>query len=202
MVIFDQLRISDSGKAMYIDLHVNKAQYFDNIYLDNIVITTGDQISETDPYAPTENYIYKKTFGEDCKSVSLGLSATDFIKTWETDAKAMNFTTADMSKTLFFVYVTCKGTVGECTPCRLDELVTLGVTFDDKMLYQRVMGYTKRLTEECKIPESFTDFILVWNAFKASIETDHYIPAIKYWNMLFGDTAVTDSNNFSCNCNG
>lgn len=31
MVIFDQLRISDDGKRMYINAHVNKADYFNDI---------------------------------------------------------------------------------------------------------------------------------------------------------------------------
>jgi hypothetical protein len=65
----------------------------------------------------------------------------------------------------------------------------LGVTFDENLLYQRVMQYTKSLADNCKIPVAFMDFILLWNAFKASVETEHYIPAIKYYNMLFGKDA-------------
>ena len=58
-VIFDQLRISDDGRKMYINLHVNKAEYFDNIYLDSLTIMTSDKVSETNPYAPTSDFIYK-----------------------------------------------------------------------------------------------------------------------------------------------
>ena len=61
-VIFDQLRISDNGTKMYINLHVNKAEYFSNIYLDELVITTADKVSETNPSIPTTDYIYKKVF--------------------------------------------------------------------------------------------------------------------------------------------
>ena len=55
-VVFDQLRISDDGKRMYIDVHVNKADYFDNIYLDELTIMTADKVSETNPNEPTECY--------------------------------------------------------------------------------------------------------------------------------------------------
>ena len=200
-VLFDQLRISDDGKRMYINLHVNKASYFDNIYLDSLTIMTSDKVSETNPNEPTSDYIYKKVFDGSQKEGNLVLTADDFIKTWESDPRAMRFNSSDMSKTLFFVYVKVKGVPDECTPCRLDEEITLGVTFDENLLYQRVMGFTKDLIDECNIPVGFTDFILLWNAFKASIETEHYIPAIKFWNMLF-DNLGRIENPKGCGCHG
>ena len=200
MIVFDQLRISDDGRRMYINLHVNKASYFDGIYLDELTIMTADKVSETDPKSPTSDYIYKKVFGEEVREADLVLTADDFIRTWETDPHAMRFPQADMSRTLFFVYVKCKGTPGECTPCTLDEEVTLGVTFDENMLYQKVMGFTKELIQDCAENQGFTDFILLWNAFKAAIETEHYIPAIKFFGMLFDNVSVGVSKN--CGCHG
>ena len=61
-VIFDQLRISDDGKRMYINAHVNKACYFDDVYLDSITIMTSDKVSETNSRIPTSDYIYNQTF--------------------------------------------------------------------------------------------------------------------------------------------
>lgn len=185
-VLFDQLRISDNGRKMYINLHVNRASYFENIFLDSLTIMTADRVSETNPSEPTRDYIYKKVFDGNQKEADLVLDASDFIKTWEEDPKAMRFPGEEMSHTLFFVYVKVKGAPGECTPCTMDEQITVGVTFDVHLLYQRVMGYTKGLADTCQVPAGFMDFILLWNAFKAAIETDHYIPAIKYYNMLFG----------------
>lgn len=187
MVLFDQLRLSDDGRKLYINVHVNKADYFKYITLEGIYIMTSDKVSETNPGIYTEDCIYSKTFDDDVREAALVLTAQDFMRPWEEDPGKMTFKESDMSKTLFFVYVKCKGLVGACTPCRLDELTTLGVTFDEKLLHQRVMDYTKALAEDCTIPTGFTDFILLWNAFKASIETEHYIPAIKYWKMLFDD---------------
>lgn len=203
MIIIDQLRLSDDAQKMYINVHVNTASYFDAIYLDRIVIMTADKVLEattadlypTDSEGNPTDYIYTKQFNDDVKEAALVLTVNDFLE----------LTASDMSKTLFFVYIKCRGTVGECTPCRLDELTTLGVTFDEKMLHQRVMDYTKTLADDCKIPVGFTDFILLWNAFKASIETDHYVPAIKYWNMLFGNEGYYVSNGVTsngCGCNG
>ena len=206
MTIFDQLRISDDGRRMYINVHVNKADYFNNAYIDSITIMTSDKVLETAPGTPTSEYIYTKKIDGNEKEVNLVLTANDFTRTWEKDPKAMPFKQGDMSRTLFFVYIKCKweGTPGECIPCTLDEETTLGVTFDENMLYQRVMDYTKDLLDECKVPIAFMDFILLWNAFKASIETEHYIPAIKFFNMLFGIVDASGHKGIikGCGCNG
>ena len=194
-VIFDQLRISDDGQRMYINMHVNTASYFDNIYLDSITIMTADKVSETNPHIPTEEFIYQYTFDSNQKEAGLVLTYTDFNS---------SFTKANLSQDLFFVFVKIKGVPDPCTPCRLDEEITLGVTFDECILYQKVMDFTKGLADNCVIPVGFSDFILQWNAFKASIETEHYVPAIKFWNMLFdrSNDIATYGTPKPCGCHG
>lgn len=203
MIIFDQLRISDDGRRMYINLHVNKADYFDNIYLDSITIMTSDKVSETNPHMPTEDYIYRKSFDGNVREANLVLTSEDFIRSWETDANAMRFHNSDMSRTLFFVYVKVKGIPDECTPCRLDEEVTLGVTFDESMLYQTVMQFTRELNKDCEIPKNLIDLILTWNGFRSAIETEHYIPAIDFWKNLFDrGNSISNSLTKPCGCHG
>lgn len=213
MVIISQLRLSDDAKRMYVNVHVNTADCFKDIYLERIVIMTADKVLEattadlypTDSEGNPVNCIYTKEFGDSVKEAALVLTVNDFARNYETEVGKINFKQSDMSNTLFFVYIKCKGTVGECTPCRLDELTTLGVTFDEKLLYQRAMDYAKSLADDCKVPVGFTDFILLWNAFKASIETDHYVPAIEYWNMLFGKDGYYVGNSATsngCGCHG
>jgi hypothetical protein len=194
-VIFDQLRVSDDGRRMYINIHVNKASYFDNIYLDELVIVPSDKVSETSHHLPAQDYIYKKVFEGNQKEADLVLQHTDFNE---------QFKGCSLSKDLFFVYVKVKGTPDECTPCRLDEETTLGVTFDETLLYQKVMAYTKDLLKDCTVPMAFADFILRWYAFKASIETEHYVPAIKFWKMLFdqNDNSWPINNTKPCGCHG
>ena len=204
MIIFDQLRISDDGKRLYINAHVNKADYFNDVYIDSIVIQTADKVSETDPGLPTSDYVYIKKAEENAKELNLVLEASDLSRSWESDPNAIAFGRGDMSKTLFFVYIKCKGTPGSCTPCRLDEETTLGVVFDENVLHQKVMDYTKELIADCSVPSAFIDFILLWNAFKSAIETEHYIPAIKFYNMLFDEVGKSCQNRTikTCGCNG
>lgn len=201
-VIFDQLRISDDGSKMYVNAHVNKASFFDNVYIDSITIMTSDRVSETAPGTPTEGYIYYQKIDGNEKELNLVLTPTDFIRKWESDPKAMAFKRSDMSNTLFFVYIKTKNAPDVCTPCLLDEETNLAVTFDENILYQRVMDYTKDLVKDCAVPTGFIDFILLWNAFKASIETEHFVAAIKFFNILFGtmDGRITDIKD--CGCHG
>lgn len=194
MVIFDQLRISDDGKRMYINLHVNNASYFDNIYLDKITIMTANQVSEAAPEMVADDYIYRLEFAENIRTFDIVLQASDFNE---------KFIHADLTKDLFFVYVQCKGVPDPCTPCRLDEMTTLGVTFDESLLHQKVMGFTKDMLKDCQIPMAFSDFMLRWFAFKAAIETEHYVAAIKFWKLLFmeGDLPTIGITK-PCGCHG
>ena len=191
-VIFDQLRISDDGKRLYINLHVNKADYFDNIYLDSITIMTADKVSETNPDIPTEDYIYKKVFTENVKEADLVLTSNDFNE---------SYIKPNLSCDLLFVYVKVKGVPAPCTPCRLDEEITLGVTFDEALLYQKVMQFTRELDQDCEIPQNFLDLILLWYGFKAAIETEHYIVAIDFWKRLFGGKNTVKMSK-GCGCHG
>lgn len=195
MVIIEQLRISDNGERLYLDVHVNKASYFDNIYLDKIYIATADQVSEADPLSPGNEYIYEYTVEGNIKELHAVLTPAMMNE---------HFDKCSFSEDLLFVYIVCKGSVGECTPCRLDELTTVGVTFDYGSLYQQVMGYTKGLADTCSIPDAFIDFILTLQAFKTSVETEHLVPAIGFWKQLFGgrDAGSTTVRTKPCGCHG
>lgn len=192
MIIIDQLRISDDGFYMYIDAHVNEADYFDNIYIDKLYIKTADQVSENDTALSPGEYIHTVSFDDNTKEIHLYLNCCTDLS----EVVLSNF-----SNGLFFVYIIAKGTPDECTPCILDNNLTIGATFDTKLLYQNVMNYTKELADDCEIPKDFIDFILNFNAFKASIETDHFIDAISFYNQMFNVTK-RGSTRKACGCHG
>ena len=219
MVLFDQLRISDDGKRMYINVHVNTADYFENIFLESITILTSDKVLETNPGTPTDDFIYFEKFDSDMKEAALVIdigSLNAAYNNWNPETQQpinaskpyakVSFDKNNLSSNLFFVYIKCtEGALVGCPPCTLDELTTLGVTFDENLLYQKVMDFTKQLADDCTVPQDFTDFILLWNAFKASVETEHFVPATKYWNMLFdnrGGTPFSGGVRKNCGCHG
>lgn len=351
MVIYDQLRVSDDGKALIINAHVNKAKYFDDVYLKKITICTEDQVSETNPLAYgdkfiyqadiipetiteaiydkvqilSENQLYSKMnsnggwnipfelrpnaedyalsvafsgkFGsldsefapklviatsafnpevdniysqevlftidgthhdekghqtwlfkgkgdiKECSNVYFYLfkqssqSAFEYVRLDSTDdfnflhflwqayvfytedrKKEVNlvlgvndfnenFTASDLSQNMFFVYIECEGTPDPCVPCRLDEMTTLGVTFDYGIMFNQAMNFTRELADTCNIPQNYLNFIMNYDALKLAIETEHYVPAINYWNNLMGKQGIFSNSSKSgtvkpCGCHG
>lgn len=213
-VIFDQLRISDDGKKMFINLHVNNADYFDDVYLKRITILTEDQVSEINPFYPGNDFIYQKEIfsngkcetpcGEQhcqpkhqlTRDLDLVLTSYDFNE---------KFTVSDLSHNLFFIYIECAGIPAPNVPCRLDEMTTLGVTFDYGIIFNSAMNFTKELADTCNIPQNYINFILNYEALKMSIETEHYIPAINFWKNIVGQKGIFNSNNINskpCGCHG
>ena len=178
MIVYDQLRVSDDGKQLYIDAHVSLASCFDGVAIQSLYICLGSQVYETLTIDPESNgYIYKKEYGDDIREIHECINIGD---------ESLIYNKTSFSKDLFFVYVGCNAIPEGCECFASVGKYVLGVTFDENLLYQRVMQFTKSLADDCQIPVAFTDFILLWNTFKASVETEHYIPAIKYYNMLFG----------------
>lgn len=350
MVTFEQLRISDDGQSLFIDAHVNKASYFDDVYLKSITICTEDQVSESDPLSYGEDFIYQanivsidtvhplydkvKILSEnqlveimqenggwhisydtpveaENPAISIVLSGkfsvldsdyapklvvatsafnpqTDYLNnpevlftvdgvhyseqghdTWRFTGKGFTnnnpspcfylykqetsgnysyvrldetddvnflhflwqvwyiesstsqkevhlvlnkngfnekFTAGDLSHNMFFVYIECEGTPAPDTPCRLDEMTTLGVTFDYGVIFNQAMGYTRELSDDCQMPKGFIDFILNYDALKLAIETDHWIPAIGFWKGLTQSLYFEHGGNGGvtkpCGCHG
>ena len=349
MVVFDQLRISDDGQAMFLDAHVNKASYFDDVYISKVTICTEAQVSETNPLSYGDDYIYQEnveplssvvqlydkvqilsenqllgtmldnggwrvTISPDASAESSALSlalsgkfsqmdtgytpklvvatnafnpltnnlshseiiftvdgsafedkghrvwqfkgkgdvgqntvlnfylyvqdpegtytflrldATDDVNflhfLWQgysvipdSNQKEVHlvlnnnsfnekFTASDLSSNMFFVYVECGGTPSSDVPCRLDEMTTLGVTFDYGAIYNPAMNYTRELGESCEVPRNFIDFILNYEALKMAIETEHYVPAIEWWRWMMNNASgkTTGCTNYRpCGCHG
>lgn len=197
-VIVDQLRISDNGKNLYINAHVNKAAYFDSMYIESITICTEDQVSELNPASIGEHHVYMETFGPGTREINLVLCSQMFNELLKD---------CDFTKHMLFVYITCGGAPTPDTPCTMDEMTTLAVTFDYGLLYNKGMGFTRELADTCSIPREFIDYILNVEALKLSLETEHYVPAINYWKELMGRTAFSTYNSTTprtkpCGCYG
>lgn len=218
MLIYDQLRISDDSKQLMMNFHVNTASYFDNVTLASVTVVAvskTEDISETDCVPPTTGYIYKKVYtdGEREDAIVLDRAVLDTAFN-NTDSEGhpksegatalVPFNGDNFGSLLYFVYVECSTTDenNPCIPCTSPTaMTTLGVTFDTTLLYQKMLQYTKQLNESCKIAKGFLDLVLLWNAFKAAIETEHYIAAIEFWNKLFRNVGVAGTSK-PCGCHG
>ena len=219
MVIFDQLRLSDNAENLYINAHVNNAvipnengldtEPYKDVYITDVVVADANadiDVEDLDSIISNNKYLFMESYAASSKvkEVNLQLDATHFIRHDESEVKKMNFCGKEMLTTLFVVFIRTTDTGAACLPCYMSKPVTVGVTFDESILFQNVMNYTRELAEDCKVPSGFIDFILRWNAFKAAIETEHYVPAIKYYNMLFGEgsNAASTMGTKGCGCHG
>lgn len=105
---------------------------------------------------------------------------------------------SNFNESLFYVYV-------ETVDSEDLELkkYSLGVTFNTYNIYNKSLNFVKELGINCIIPRNFIDFILQFEALKASVESNHYVEANKIFSRLYKTFGVIDSANSPTynNCN-
>ena len=213
MVDFNELRVSPDRKNLIIDVSIKDLSYYENVYIDSIIIDTQDTYIPSGPsnspiftyevvsnvtpvyslpdcgYNQVQDYIDKEncfeTSNNEEKRVRLELDNTALDN--------------HLKGNLFFVYVITKGTPSSDTPCNMDNTINLGVTADTYPIYTNMLNSLKEL-ESCGTPKLFTDAFLRFKAFELSIKTGQYSQVINYWNKYFKSLDIP--NNTNCSCNG
>lgn len=198
MVIFDQLRISDDGTCLYLDVHVKNVADLENVYIEEIAICRDVDTENSSPSEyPEDNYIYKEPFSN-VKNVSRELTIDDFKPFIQTNNLS---DITDLSHNLFFIYIKCTDTAASEACCCAYSNPKIGVTFDSGILYNIAMNLTRELADTCSVPSEFIDFILNFFALKTSINTGNFIPAIRFFNTLL-KKKVSSSTFKGCGCHG
>ena len=189
MVVIEQLRISPDGQKLFIDAHINKSSYFENLVIDKISIDTQNTVLQSFD-GPSKNPVFTHS------------TITNTLRPKEVHLVVdKNMIDADLSKDMLYVYFHVSGTPSSNTPCGLDSPYTLGVTFNEGIIYNRMMGYTKEIANTCEIPMGFIDMILQLEAIKAAIETENYVIANKFYNRLI-NLKSSSTSNINCKCHG
>ena len=185
IINFTELRVQNG--QLIIAAEVGSESYYNNVHIDSIIIDTQDTFTGDDK--PSSKKIYTYPVSEGQKSCRISLSSQDL-------------TNVDIDNTLFFVFVKTTGTPDpSTTPCGGDKTYTLGVTFSLCPIYNRAMEFIKGIENSCEIPKAFIDMILRLKAVQYSIDSGHFIQAIKYYKRFFkGITATGSSSN--CGCHG
>ena len=183
MIDFNKLYITPDGNNLVIDISVKSDSYYENIYIDSIKIDTEDTYTQS---GPSSTPVYSYTSTENLKSMQITLSNNEIL--------------ANLSDSMFFVYVTTKGTPSANTPCGMDNTTTLACIVDLYKIYQLNLQYLRELNRECCVPKNFIDLILRIKALEICMKTNNYTEAIKYWNRYFKNLSVKTSTN--CGCHG
>lgn len=184
MIIFNELRVTKDGSNLVISARVRKESYYDNVYIDKIIVDTEDTYIEG---GPSSKPYYSKSFDVDNKEVSITINGLE--------------TLGGFRGHLLFVYVVTKGEPSPTTPCGLDERTTLGVTTYMKPLYDNFMADIKTIGNTCEIPSNFIDNYLKYKALNVSIDSGHYLEGINIFNQWFKNSRTVHTIQ-KCGCHG
>mgnify|MGYP003424540571 CR=1 FL=1 len=189
MITFNELRVTPNNVSLIVDASVINSDYYDNIYIESIVIDTQDTYIKNSPSSKAV-YNYTVEEGENQKRIRLTLKEEDLG--------------IPINGNMFFVYVITTGEYKEDTPCELKRNINIGTAVNLYPIYKKAVEYTRELANTCSIPKNFIDFILKIKALDLNIKTGNYYEAIGYWNKMFKTFNVgTDFLiNNNCGCDG
>lgn len=184
MIIINECRVDDEGKCLVIEATVDSLSYYDDVYIESIVID-NDETYLASGYSA--NPVYEKQF-EQTKHIR--------IKIPERDLRDSN-----LNNNIFFVYLIATGYPSPDCPCGEDSCYTMSIAVNLRPIYNAAMSYIKELNIECSTPKGFTDMILRLKAFDLALRTGNYPIAINQWNTLF-KKRVNVSSRKGCGCHG
>lgn len=182
MIHFNELRVTPDGKHLIIDVRVLNESYYENVYIDSIIIDTQDTYISN---GPSSKSLYStKLTEENTKNIRLILDTIDL--------GSLN--------NLFFVYVRTKGTPSADTPCGMDNITTMGIVTNMYPFYQQAMNYIGEIADTCSVPQNFIDYILKIKALELAVKTGNYPDAIKYYNKFFKNKEGIIIKKGGCSC--
>lgn len=191
MIHFNELKITPDGKHFIIDVQVLKESYYENVYLDSIIIDNQDTYVGNGPSS-------KAVYTYSVPDIILEPTGTSIGR----KQLRLELDPSDMGSLsgLFFVYVRVKGTPAADTPCGMDNITTLGTVTNMFPFYKKAMNYIEEVANNCSVPQNFIDYILRLKALELSIRTCNYPDAVRYYNKFFNgkDNIIIKKGGCSC----
>lgn len=193
MIRFNELRITPGSKCLIIDISVKDEPYYNNVFIDSVVIDTQNTYISS---GPSNNPIY--TYNNESEGITDDYSKKNVRLTLKYQDLGLSLT-----DNIFFVYAIASGTPAADTPCGMDNSITLGTVINLYPIYCKTIQYLKELSNECNIPKNLIDMYLKIKALELSVKTGNYTQAISYWNKYFKN--LKDKSNpkilKNCGCN-
>ena len=203
MVIFSDLRINDNKDKIFVDCYIEDLDAYEQMYIKDIYIYYYKNASTVDG-TPLD---YAKAFKLYDATVSgTGARAVSTTFTLAEMESVQNFGTSNFNGGLFYVMVTCDGTLGDTSGYAegADATVDIGIILDWAMLYQKGMSYVSMFGQGnvCNFPQGYDLFLLLWFGLKLALETYDYARIAQLWEkflrtMAFGGTNVLATG---CGC--
>ena len=194
MIQFNDLRISQDKKYLIVDVQIQELDYYENVYLDSIVINSQDSYLPTGPNTGQTGQTTKEKWNI---TIQLEPNTKHFRKYIDLESAGLPF--SSVSNTLFFVWVTSTEGWSQDTPCGMSDRQILGVTYDKYPLYLQGMKLFKQM-QNCDVNADIKDYILQSKAFETALKLGNYQDAILYWNQFFDKKEKSKQSN--CGCHG
>lgn len=199
MIDFNNVLITN--KNLYIDVSIKDSPYFENCYIDRIVVNDINTFVTTGPNI--EHCVYDTNdhsgdIGENAKSVKL------FIKQNVLQVKTSK---TEVSNNIYFVYIHTTGVPASDAPCGTDVEWHSIAVIDYQYLYGRALSLIRELTKcRCERPEKLVDFILRTKALEMFLISKEWDRAIEYFKKYYQTSdscgkRISSSKNCGC-CNG
>lgn len=190
MVQFNELRITSDGQHLIIDVSVLKDSYYENVYIDSIIIDNQDTYVGS---GPSSNPVYQYSVPDVMSKLTKEYVSSKYVR--------LDLTPTDLPLNgLLFIYVRTKGTPAADTPCGLDNMTTLGTVTNMYPFYQQAINYIGELANNCSMPQNFADYILKMKGLELAMRTGNYTDAIKFYNKFFNGKDNTVIRKGGCSC--
>lgn len=187
MVQFNILKFITSD-IIHIDVQVLNLSYYENVYLDKIIIDSDQTVQES---GPSENPVYTETLTGIQKSYSKDISVKEDLHQNEPH--------------MYFVYVITKGTPSSDVPCGMDNQTSVKAVADLRTVYDKALSFIKCgkkcgcVDSDCVVSTKFANFALEFYRLTSSIEVGRNTDALDAYNKLMGKTP-DGKKAYSSNC--
>lgn len=217
MLVLNECRISEDGKTLIVEASVDSLNYYDRVYIRQIVIDTEKTWSAN---GPSSNPVYSEEFEQEdtvvstlcgpvitdnaeegcCGNVITGKQGKKYIRL-HLGAKDLGL--SSLNDHILFVYIYATGYPDPSTPCGMDNEYITGIAINLRTLYNYAIGYIKSVGPACEIPRGFIDYFLKYKALMLALKTGHYPEAFRMWEYLrqSGGTVVSSPRK-GCGCHG
>ena len=214
MIVFNNIRISQDDKYITIDAEIENNKYYENMYIDSVIIDNQDTFSPNGPSSNpiytykaqplnsdiyTENDLANKVTDEDNIPVQ-DKNNTYYSRKVHLELTKVDLNLATLEKNIFFIYIVAGGVPAPNTPCGYDNNIAVKVLVNTYPIYRNIMNYIKELGNICSVPYNLIDKSLQLKMLDISIQTGNNIEAINIWKKYFMDNITNEPIN--CNCNG
>ena len=192
MVQFNELRVTQDGKCLIVDVQIAPLAVYEDVYLNTIEIT---YLRNADDNACKHEHF---PYGEEAPTEDLsGSDIKHFRKIYDIDG---------MGNPIFLVDVTTKGTIDSEESCCYGDPSNFSATsyaYNKYPVYQSVMSLLNTI-DGCDPSRDLIDNLLRLQAFNLNMQIGDYCTAFSYWNRFLGNkkknNCVKPVRN--CGCHG